>query len=136
MKLSTVFSGLFIGILAAGFSISAIAQDTASGEVAGKCGNPPQQPNIPNGMQANMDDMLAAQKKIKTYQESSQTYRACIDELMSMWDSQVKDGDKDAKKAANDKKDIAIAFYNKSVSDEEEVANLFNAAVRAYKGKK
>ena len=83
-----------------------------------------------------MDDMLAAQRNIKAYQADSQKYRACIDELMAEWEGQSKDADDDAKKVIAQKKDIAVAFYNRSVSDEEDVANMFNTAIHAFKGRK
>jgi len=136
MKFSNVFTGLIIIISATIFNATVMAQESASGEVTGKCGATPQQPNIPNGMKASMDDMLAAQKDIKGYQATSQQYRACIDELMAIWDNQANGADDDAKKEIAQKKDIAVAFYNRSVSDEEDVANLFNTAIRAFKGKK
>ena len=136
MKLSNLFLSLIFIISATIFSATVMADDSASNEVAGKCGNSPQQPNIPNGMKASMDDMLSAQKQIKDYQASAQKYRACIDEIMAEWDNQTKDADDDAKKDIAQKKDIAVAFYNRSVSDEEDVANLFNTAIRAFKGKK
>ena len=136
MKFSNVFLSLIFIVSATIFSASAMAEDSASSEVNGKCGAAPQQPNIPNGMKASMDDMLAAQKSIKAYQADSQKYRACIDELMAEWDNLATDADDDAKKETAQKKDIAVAFYNRSVSDEEDVANLFNTAIRAFKGKK
>lgn len=136
MKFSNVFSGYILVILAGVFSTAAMAQESASGEVSGKCGAAPQQPNIPNGMKASMDEMLTAQKRIKAYQADSQKYRACIDELMAEWDSSTKDADDETKKATAQKKEIAVAFYNRSVSDEEDVANMFNTAIHAFKGKK
>ena len=137
MKFRNVYSGLIIAFMAVLFCVPALAADeSASGEIAGKCGTAPQQPNIPNGLQASMDDMLAAQKNIKTYQGESKKYRDCIDGLMAAWDQQTDPKDKDAVKATNAKKDIAITFYNKSVDDEKEVADLFNSSIRAFKGKK
>ena len=136
MNFSNVLSRCILVILAGVFSTAAIADESASGEVAGKCGASPQQPSIPNGMKASMDDMLAAQRNIKAYQADSQKYRACIDELMAEWEGQSKNADDDAKKVIAQKKDIAVAFYNRSVSDEEDVANMFNTAIHAFKGRK
>ena len=136
MKASNVILGFILVILTGVFTTTAMAEESTSGEVTGKCGATPQQPNIPNGMKASMDDMLTAQKNIKDYQANSQKYRACIDELMAEWENQGKDADDDAKKVIAQKKDIAIAFYNRSVSDEEDVANMFNTAIHAFKAKK
>ena len=137
MKFRNVYSGLIIAIMAALFCLPALAADeSASGEINGKCGATPQQPSIPNGLQASKDEMLAALDKIHTYQAESKKYRGCIDGLMSTWAQQTDPKDKDAVTATNAKKDIAITFYNKSVDDEKEVADLFNSAIRAFKGKK
>lgn len=137
MKFRNIYSGLIIALMATLFCMPAQAADeSVSGEINGKCGTTPQQPNIPNGLQASMDDMLAAQKNIKAYQAKSKKYRACIDGLMAGWDQHTDPKDKAAVKATNAKKDIAITFYNKSVDNEKEVADLFNSSVRAFKGKK
>ncbi|OGT78698.1 MAG: hypothetical protein A3J35_00105 [Gammaproteobacteria bacterium RIFCSPLOWO2_02_FULL_52_10] len=134
MKLFTIFSSLTISILVAVFNVSAIAQEqnptSISSELTTKCNNYPQQPNIPNGTKATMDEMVAAQKTIKAYQAEAQTYRSCIDSVMAAWDSQG-----GTEEEIGQKKDIAVAWYNRSIADEEEVANLFNTALRAYKGK-
>ena len=134
MKLKTILSGLTFSILVAVFGVSAIAQDqgdtSISSELTTKCKSYPQQPNIPNGTKASMDEMVAAQKAIKAYQAQAQSYRSCLDGVMAGWDSSGGIPDE-----IGQKKDIAVAFYNRSVADEEEVANLFNTSLRAYKGK-
>ena len=100
MKLFTKFSSLTFAFLAVVFSASVMAQeqDTAAvskevlakitTELTSKCKTPPQQPNIPNGTKAAMDEMLAAQKSIKAYQAESLNYRTCLDGAMAAWDTQ------------------------------------------------
>lgn len=137
MKFRNVYTGLIIALMAALFCIPvSAAGESVSGEINGKCGAEPQQPNIPNGLQASMDDMLAAQKKIKAYLADANKYRSCIDGIMKGWDQQTDPKDKAAVKATNAKKEIAITFYNKSVDDSHEVGDLFNSSIRAFKGKK
>lgn len=132
MKILTIFSYILFTLTVSIVSTSTIAQGTssASGEIIEKC-TYPQQPNIPNGSKAEMDDMLAAQKDIKAYQIVALKFRACIDNIIDVWRNLG--GDKDA---INQKKEFAVTFYNRSIADEEEVAALFNTAIRAFKGKK
>jgi hypothetical protein len=135
MKFLTVFTRLIIACTALAFSVTATAQEqaaagaSASGELAEKC-KYPQQPSIPNGTKATMDEMVTAQKAVKSYQAEAQSYRTCVDGVMAAWDSQG-----GTEEEIGQKKDIAVTFYNRSVADEEEVANLFNSAIRAFKGK-
>lgn len=138
MKFSNVFLGYILVILVGIFSATAMADESASGEIINKCGATPPMPSIPNGMKASMDDMLAAQKKIKAFQAEAQKYRACVGQFIDQWGKQAKDpdADDDAKSAAGEKASIATNFYNQSVSDEEDVANMFNTAIHAFNGKK
>ena len=113
------------------FAVTAAAQQSASGEVSEKC-TYPQQPSIPNGTKADMDEMLAAQSAVKKYQASAQEFRTCIDGIMAEWDN-LSESDQ----AMNEeKKSVAINFYNRSVADEEEVANMFNRAREAFMAKR
>jgi len=136
MKFLTILTGLTISILAAAYSVTAAAQEqdntvtTAATELKTKCNNYPKQPNVPNGMKATMDEMVASQKAIKTYQAEAQNYRSCVDGVVAAWDTQGSADEELVKK-----KGVAVEFHNRSVQDEEEVANLFNTAIRAYKGK-
>jgi hypothetical protein len=134
MKLLNNFTSLIITVMATVFSFTALAQtpapaSSASGEVTSKC-KYPQQPNIPNGTKADMEEMMAAQKSVKAYQADAQLYRDCIDGIMAAWDSSG-----GTPEEIGEKKGIAVEFYNRSVADEEEVANMFNSSIRAFKGK-
>jgi hypothetical protein len=68
-----------------------------------------------------MEDLLKTQQQIKLFQADMETYRTCIN----------KDGDSDELSPGN-RQAIANA-HNYSVEMEERVAEMFNAAVRAYK---
>lgn len=136
MKFLTIFTSLTITILATTYSVTTTAQEqdntatVAATELKTKCSNYPKQPNVPNGMKATMDEMVAAQKAIKAYQADAQNYRTCVDGVVAAWDTQG-----GTEEALGKKKAVAVDFHNRSVQDEEEVANLFNTALRAYKGK-
>ena len=131
MKILIRFLRLFFILIIGIAAYSAMAADSKSafGELSEKC-TYPQQPSIPNGSKASKDEMLAAQKSIKEYQAQAQDFRTCIDNMIAVWDSQGGEADEIALK-----KTTAVDFYNKSVADEEQVADLFNTAIRAYKTK-
>jgi hypothetical protein len=100
------------------------AGESASGEVTGKC-KYPRQPEIPNGRKATEAELIEAQGKMKAYIAEGDAYIACITEVEKSWGAE----------ATDEQKAIIVLFNNKVVDDMQAVADLFNAAVRAYKGK-
>ena len=123
MKFSTLFSLLFATLLFAQTSIA--DTDSASGEVVEKCGKAPEQPAIPNGRQASEEEMISAQKAMKAFMAEGNDYIECLNKLESSW------GDE----ATPEQKQVVVIFNNKIVDDQQAIADLFNAAVRAFKGK-
>jgi len=77
---------------------------------------PPPIPEVPI-----KDDLLKAQKLVKSFQADMETYRTCINQ----------DADSDELSSGN-RQAISNA-HNYSVDMEERVAEMFNVAVRAYK---
>jgi hypothetical protein len=75
------------------------------------CSAPPV-PSVPNGATASRDDMLAAQRAIKAYDVATQDYLDCM----------IKNGGSTAKQA-------------KAMSVLRDVADRFNAELRAFKAK-
>jgi hypothetical protein len=100
------------------------ASDSASGEAMAKC-PPPAKPEIPNGRTATEEQMLAAQKAVKTYQAENGKYTSCLASLEQSW------GDA----ATEEQKAVIVIFHNRAIDEETGVADLFNQAVRAFKGK-
>ena len=89
----------------------------------------PSKPMIPNGSSASMEEMVEAQKAVKAYQTGMEAYRACHEANMTALKPAVAEGE-----------NASVANYmssnrafNDSVSQEEEVAKEFNAAINAYK---
>ena len=113
MKISTLFFGIILGLSL-----------TASGDVVDKC-KYPQQPNIPNGRKATKDEMISAQQAMKAYLAEGDEYITCLDNVEAGW------GDD----ATKEQKAVVVIFHNKIVDDMNQVAELFNSAVRAFKGK-
>ncbi len=101
------------------------SDESASGEVSGKC-KYPRQPEIPNGRTASEAELIAAQKNMKAYLAEGEEYIACITRVEKSW----------GEEASDDQRAIIVLFNNKVVDDMQAVADLFNSAVRAYKGKK
>lgn len=138
MRLTIALAGLLIG--AAMFN-NALAQDanakakalaaakanaeSVSGELTSKCSYP-KAPSIPNGKTASKDELLATQKNMKAYLAKGNDFLACLDNVQAAWSD-------DEKKA---KGDFIVMFHNKMVDDMNEVADLFNTSVRAFKGRK
>ena len=115
-------------IISAACGINVMAQgeaSSASGEVAEKCGSKPAQPSIPNGSNATEAELVAVQGKVKDYMKLGSTYRQCILELEAGWKSEEDKA----------KQQVAIILHDSSVDDEQQVGELFNAAVRAFKAK-
>ena len=101
------------------------AEESASGEVSGKC-KYPRQPEIPNGRTSTEEELVAAQQAMKAYLAEGDEYILCIGKVEASWGDDAND----------EQKAIIVLFNNKVVDDMQAVADLFNAAVRAYKGKK
>ena len=124
MKLSALCSAclLIFGIVSAQ---SALAQaEAASTEVIETCPLP-EKPSIPNGLKASEEDMLDAQKGIKDYIAKGEAVLACLDGLRQSW----------GETATEEQIQINDLFHNKMVDEMQAVGELFNSAVRAYKGR-
>lgn len=107
---------LFIALFLS--SLTAMAECTA-----------PNQPSMPDGASSTMDEMITGQKAVKAFQADAQKFRACLDKEIESMRSAASDGDEAAAESFAAKTDA----YNASVAAEEEVANKFNAQIRAYK---
>ncbi len=124
MKLSALCSAclLIFGIVSAQ---TVLAQaEAASTEVIETCPLP-EKPSIPNGLKASEEDMLEAQQGIKDYIAQGDAVLACLDGLRTSW----------GETPTEEQLQINELFYNKMVDEMQAVGELFNSAVRAYKGR-
>lgn len=96
--------------------------------VAGEC-VPPEAPTVPDGAAATMEQMLAGQKAVKTYQDANIEYMACLEPLITAAQAEVESGSKEASDTVKKLEER----YNEAVSAEEGVAGQFNTEIRAYK---
>jgi hypothetical protein len=94
----------------------------------------PEQPTPPDGASATMEDMLAGQKAVKTFQEANIDYLECMEARIEAAKAAGRDAKtEDAREAAADTYAAAVEAYNAAVSAEETVAGDFNTQVREYK---
>ncbi len=89
----------------------------------------PDKPSIPDGSTATMEEMIAGQSAVKAYQAAVEAYRGCQDGRMEALKAAVEEGDPGAAPAF----ETATDAYNESVTLEEQLAEEFNQAIRAYK---
>ncbi|NND81602.1 MAG: hypothetical protein HKN50_04165 [Gammaproteobacteria bacterium] len=87
----------------------------------------PAAPIIPDGNVASEDELVAAQRAMKMFQESLVSFRGCISTKEKALDMEAEDYE--AKGA------VLVDAYNKSVDAEARVAEEFNSAVRAFKSR-
>ena len=113
-------------ILALMVSITAMAQDVMDDGSrvvlpleAQACDLPNAPPPIPDV--PVKEDLLKAQKFVKSFQADMEIYRACVNK------------DIDSEELSSGNRQAISNAHNYSVGMEERVASMFNEAVRAYK---
>jgi len=123
MRLLGILSGI---ILALSISSSCFAEaGSFSGDILKACDAIPQLPAIPNGRKATEEEMLATQQTVKTYMAAGNSYIDCLNTLEESW----------GEAATDEQRAGIVLFNNKIVDDQIAVKDLFNQAIRAYKGK-
>ena len=127
-KLKLTFLTTFLFAVIGGQSVNADnhPEVDVADEVSGEC-ELPTAPIIPDGNVASQDELLAAQKAMKGFQAVLVDYRLCIDEKSALLDLETEEGA--AAKLVNNQ------LYDASVTAEENVAEKFNLAVRAFKSR-
>ncbi len=89
----------------------------------------PAAPELPDGSTATMEQMLAGQKAVKTFQAANLDYMKCLEPDLTAAEAAAKAGDE----GAAEKYQAAQETYNAAVSAEEAVAGEFNTEIREYK---
>lgn len=93
----------------------------------------PAEPEIPDGASATLEDMLAGQKAVKTFQAANADYLACLEKAYEKAAKAASKGSDDAKAAAEADYKKGLDAYNAAVAKEEDVAGQFNTEIREYK---
>ncbi len=97
-----------------------------SGQAFAEC-DMPASPIIPDGNVASLDELVSAQKAMKTYQTDLGTYRDCLKVMEEGLDPEAE------AEESQEKAKMIIDEYNASVDSEAAIAEEFNAAVRIFK---
>ncbi|HAN29757.1 MAG TPA: hypothetical protein DCP75_18955 [Haliea salexigens] len=93
----------------------------------------PETPTLPNGGSATMDDMIAGQQAVKTFQAANLEYMACLETQFTAAKKTIEEGkakDAESLKAAYE---ADVAAYNEAVSAEEALAGQFNTEIREFR---
>ena len=114
-KLQTAALGLAIALAGA----ASLAEDCVA----------PDAPQIAEGEDSTLEQMLETQKAVKAFQEANLAYMGCLDPQLAAAEAEAKEGVEGAAERY-----IQIQeTYNAAVSREEEVAGKFNTEIRDYK---
>lgn len=89
----------------------------------------PDAPQIGEGEDSTLEQMLATQKAVKEFQAANLEFMNCLEPQLAAAEAAVLEGDEEA--AATYQK--IQETYNAAVSLEEEVAGRFNTEIRDYK---
>lgn len=89
----------------------------------------PDAPQITEGEESTLEQMLATQKSVKAFQEANLAYMACLEPKLAAAEADGKEG----KEGAAETYMQIQETYNAAVSREEEIAGKFNTEIRDYK---
>src|SRR6185436_5884561 len=88
------------------------------------CDYPPTAPAIPDGKTATSEQMVDAQTSVKDYVSKMEAYIACLDQEVA------KAGEEPPSEA---QQHIHVEKHNAAVDEMQNVADKYNAEVRAFK---
>ena len=119
-------------VLIAMAAVAALASVSASAE----CPYPTAPKTMPDGSKATLDEMMAAKKAVKDYDDATTTYLDCLkkehdDAVTALGDI----NSEKQKKAKADLDRIEADRHNAAVSQDQTVADHFNEQVRIYKAR-
>lgn len=89
----------------------------------------PDAPQVAEGEESTLEEMLATQKAVKEFQAANLTYMSCLEPQLAAAEAAAKEGDEGAIATFQKIQET----YNAAVSKEEEVAGKFNTEIRDYK---
>jgi len=96
----------------------------------------PDEPNIPDGANASMQDMLDGQESVKMFQAANMDYLRCLEASFTEAEKTAKNAEEKTEAAkAMAAYSKAVEAYNTAVSKEESVAGEFNTQIREYQAK-
>ncbi len=104
-----------------------------TGQAMADCTKPTTDAKIPNGSKATKEEMIVAQRAVKTYDADVKSYQEC---LKKQQDEEIaKGGDKLTDEQRQKILDKYINLSNSEVDKVQKFADKFNVELRAYKAK-
>lgn len=111
----------------------AAAVALSSGPVYAACTYPKAPESLPDGATATLEQMVAAQKAVKQFDQEITAYTSCIklehDATMS------KEGEKLTEEQKAEMSRVQVQKHNAAVEEDEALAARFNEQVKAFKAK-
>jgi hypothetical protein len=118
-------------------SILFLAAALAGSEAYATCSYPKAPDKIPDGNTASLQDMLAAQKKVKAFDTEIKAYTDCLrlehDQEVAKIDPKTDPDKSKAQKAELDS--VLVKKNDAAVDDDTTVTSRFNEQVRVFKAK-
>lgn len=93
----------------------------------------PETPSLPDGAAATMDEMIAGQQAVKTFQAENLEYMACLEGEFTAAKTEIEGGKAKDPKVLQAAYEQSVDAYNEAVSTEEEVAGQFNTEIREFR---
>jgi hypothetical protein len=94
----------------------------------------PDRPEVPDGASATMEEMLAGQEAVRSFQSTNMDYMKCLERSFNAAKAMAASAaDEEERERASGEYEAAVEAYNAAVSAEEEVAGAFNIELREYK---
>jgi hypothetical protein len=97
------------------------------------CSYPKAPTNIPDGATATLEQMVAAQKAVKAYNDEIKAYTDCL--KLEHEATVSKEGDKLTKEQKDEMEKMQVQKNNAAVDEAEQVTARFNEQVKAFKTK-
>ena len=121
----------------AAVALAAVAA-LASGHVHAACTYPTAPDSIPDGNTATLDEMVAAQKAVRAFDQQIGAYTACLKLESDAALAQVDQSQDDTKKKEEQKKELErmqVQKHNAAVEADEALATRFNEQLKVFKAK-
>ncbi|HVY81235.1 MAG TPA: hypothetical protein VG994_09670 [Steroidobacteraceae bacterium] len=119
------------------YSLAVLAA-LAAGSAHAACSYPKAPDNIPDGNTATLEQMIAAQKAVKQFDQEISAYTACLKLENDNALAQVDQSENDPKKKEEQKKElerVQIQKHNAAVEEDEALAQRFNEQLKVFKAK-
>jgi hypothetical protein len=116
----------------------AVLATLAGGHAYAACTYPTAPDAIPDGASATLEQMVAAQKLVKQFDQDIGAYTACLKLESDAALAQVDQAQDDAKKKEERKKELErmqVQKHNAAVEADEALAARFNEQLKAFKAK-